>query len=139
MTAEEQKTLRRDHDQGPCGRRRGQGHRHDQEVFAFAKELADKVGIGGPGGDLSGSGPPGKSRRLFFKGLGAHVAARMLPDGTKALAPSGATIVGQEFVRAPVALGQVGMCFFVAAVLVGAASMGHAFGHPQNSASSARC
>jgi hypothetical protein len=31
----------------------------------------------------------------------------MLPDGTKALAPSGASIVGQEFVRDPVALGQV--------------------------------
>ena len=29
------------------------------------------------------------------------------PDGQKALAPSGATIVGQEFVRDPVALGQV--------------------------------
>ena len=28
-------------------------------------------------------------------------------DGQKALAPSGATIVGQEFVRDPVALGQV--------------------------------
>ena len=28
-------------------------------------------------------------------------------DGTKALAPSGATNVGQEFVRDPVALGQV--------------------------------
>jgi hypothetical protein len=37
----------------------------------------------------------------------ASVAARMMPDGTKALAPSGATIVGQEFVQDPVALGQV--------------------------------
>ena len=36
-----------------------------------------------------------------------YVAARMLLDGTKGLAPSGATIVGQEFVRDPVALGQL--------------------------------
>ena len=39
--------------------------------------------------------------------MGAQVAAKMLPDGTKVLAPSAATVVGQEFVRDPVALGQV--------------------------------
>ena len=59
------------------------------------------------GADLSGSLSGDKTRRLSFKGLGSQAAARMLPDGTKALAPSGATIVGQEFVRDPVVLGQV--------------------------------
>ncbi len=48
------------------------------------------------------SGAGDKSRRLSFKGLGTKVATSMLgPDGQKALAPSGATIVGQEFVRDP--------------------------------------
>ena len=59
-------------------------------------------------GDLGGSSTQAKSRRLSFKGLGTKVATQMLgPDGQKALAPSGATIVGQEFVRDPLALGQV--------------------------------
>lgn len=31
----------------------------------------------------------------------------MLPDGMKSLAPSGSAVVGQEFVRDPVALGQI--------------------------------
>jgi hypothetical protein len=54
------------------------------------------------------SGAGDKSRRLSFKGLGTKVATSMLgPDGQKALAPSGATIVGQEFVRDPVAFGHV--------------------------------
>ena len=41
------------------------------------------------------------------RGLGTQVAAKMLPDGTKALAPSDAAVVGQEFQADPVALGQV--------------------------------
>ena len=54
-----------------------------------------------------GTSPTGsKSRRLSFKGMGAQVAATMLPDGVKALAPSGAAVVGQEFKPDPVALGQ---------------------------------
>ena len=82
-------------------------HRHDAEVFAVVRELSDNVTGGLSHDDSSSSGAPSKSRRLSFKGMGAHVAARMMPDGTKALAPSGATIVGQEFVQDPVALGQV--------------------------------
>ena len=83
-------------------------HRHDAEVFAFAKDLSDNVIGGLSHDDLSASGAGGKSRRLSFKGLGTKVATHMLGvDGQKALAPSGATIVGQEFVRDPVALGQV--------------------------------
>ena len=38
--------------------------------------------------------------------MGSHVAAQMLPDGSKALAPSGATVVGQEMKPDSVALGQ---------------------------------
>ena len=47
-----------------------------------------------------------KTRRLSFKGMGAGVARQMLPDGMKALAPSGAAVVGQEMKPDPVALGQ---------------------------------
>ena len=46
-------------------------------------------------------------RTRDVKGLGTQVAAKMLPDGTKALAPSDAAVVGQEFQADPVALGQV--------------------------------
>jgi hypothetical protein len=61
--------------------------------------------FGGVMGDLGPSPTEAKSRRLSFKGLGTKVATQMVGvDGTKALAPSGATIVGQEFVRDPVAL-----------------------------------
>lgn len=68
-------------------------HRHDQDVWAVARELSDNVtgGIDGSGGG------PAKGRRLSFKGMGHKVAGQMLPDGSKALAPSGAAVVGQEF------------------------------------------
>ena len=42
----------------------------------------------------------------LLQGHGHQVAATMLPDGVKALAPSGAAVVGQEFKPDPVALGQ---------------------------------
>jgi hypothetical protein len=73
-------------------------HRHDQEVFAFARELSDNVIGGLGGGDLSSSGSGSKSRRLSFKGMGTKVATMVLGQaGEKALAPSGAAVVGQEF------------------------------------------
>ena len=78
-------------------------------MFAFAKELSDNVIGGLSHDDLSSSGSGSKSRRLSLQGhgrQGRHQDAR--PDGTKALAPSGAAVVGQEFVQDPVALGQVG-------------------------------
>ena len=78
-------------------------HRHDQEVWAFAKDLS---GVTGGIGELGGSPTSSKSQRLSFKGLGAKVAARMLPDGMKSLAPSGVAVVGQEMKPDPVALGQ---------------------------------
>ena len=60
-------------------------YRHDQSVFAFARELSDNVIGALSDGDLSGSSTESKSRRLCFKGMGAHVATQMLPDGMKAL------------------------------------------------------
>ena len=58
-------------------------------------------------GDLADSSTEAKSRRLSFKGLGAKVTSQMLGQvGEKALAPSGASVVGQEFKPDPVALGQ---------------------------------
>ncbi len=56
-------------------------------------------------GDLGASSAEAKSRRLSFKGLGTKVATMMLgPDGQKALAPSGAAVVGQEFTADPLPL-----------------------------------
>jgi hypothetical protein len=79
----------------------------DATMKAINDEFADVMG-GLSDDDSSLSGAGSKSRRLSFKGMGAKVATHMLGvDGTKALAPSGAAIVGQEFVRDPVALGQV--------------------------------
>ena len=77
----------------------------DEAVMAQARELGDA--IGGP----FGSGPAAKdtSRRLSFKGMAAGVAARMIGTdglGTKALAPSGATVIPQAFTPDPVALGR---------------------------------
>jgi HK97 family phage major capsid protein len=80
---------------------------HDLSIIDQARALAEEIGIGGagPGGSLKG-------QRLHFKGAMAGSLARSIaPEGTKALAPSGATVVAQEFRPDPVALGQpaVGM------------------------------
>lgn len=56
------------------------------------------VGAGAGGGD--------KSRRLCLKEMGRQAAAGIMVDGTKALAPSGAAVVQQEYRPNPVALGQ---------------------------------
>ena len=60
------------------------------------------AGIGGPVGAKDGG------RRLSFKNMGAGIATRMLTGelGSKALAPSGATIAAQAFAPDPVALGR---------------------------------
>ena len=56
-------------------------------MTALKSEFGDVMG-GLSHDDLSSSSPS-KSRRLSFKGMGAKVATQMLPDGMKALAPSG--------------------------------------------------
>jgi len=53
-------------------------HRHDQEVFAVAKDLSDNVIGGLSHDDSSSSGAPSKSRRLSFKGMGTKVTTQML-------------------------------------------------------------
>ena len=72
----------------------------DLAVIDKAREISEA--IGGPLHGESGSmGGGTDSRRLSFKGMGRQVAARLL-DGTKALAPSGATVVAQEFQGDPI-------------------------------------
>jgi hypothetical protein len=86
MTAEEQKI----YDEGVAKARSVadavKQHRHDESVFAFARELSDNVIGGLSHDDLSASGSGSKSRRLSFNGMGTKVATQMLPDGMKALA-----------------------------------------------------
>lgn len=66
--------------------------RSEDEIRSIAKNLASEA----------------NGRRLTFKGMGSKVATLLLgPDGTKALAPSGAAVVGQEFEADPIALGRV--------------------------------
>lgn len=77
--------------------------RNDDAVRAAAKGLA--TAIGHPGGDDSAGDTKGR-RLAFTKGMAAKVADSML-GGTKALAPSGATVVDQEFEADPIALGRV--------------------------------
>ena len=75
---------------------------HDLSIIDQARSLAEEIGLGGagPGGSLKG-------QRLSFKGsMAASLARSIAPEGTKALAPSGATVVAQEFRPDPVALGQ---------------------------------
>ncbi len=77
---------------------------HEEDA---TKELLRREfdGITGPiGGSLSGD----KTRRISFKGMGAQVAAAMMPDGAKVLAPSGAAVVGQEMKAGPGGLGPTG-------------------------------
>ncbi|MDO3636006.1 HK97 family phage prohead protease [Mycolicibacterium arseniciresistens] len=78
----------------------------DAALVAQAKSLV--ADIGGLPGTQAGSVESSEGKRLSFKGMGAAVATKMLGEnGTKALAPSGATVVGQEFEADPIALGRV--------------------------------
>ncbi len=79
---------------------RARTHAEDETKEMIYKEFGD---ITGP---LGASSSGDKTRRLSFKGMGSQVAAKMLPDGMKSLAPSGAAVVGQEMKPDPVSLGQ---------------------------------
>ena len=74
-------------------------------MTAIKGEFGDVMGPLGHD-DLSASGIAGKSRRLSLAGMGSRVAKQMMPDGAKALAPSGAAVVNQEFRGDPIVLGQ---------------------------------
>ena len=80
--------------------------RTEDEILSIAKNLAAEIG-GAPGSD-NGARAEAKGRRLTFKSMGSKSAIQLLgPDGSKALAPSGAVVVGQEFEADPIALGRV--------------------------------
>ena len=69
-----------------------------------AREIGEAIG-GMPGSPLGGT-PATKDRRLTFAGMASTLARGIMPDHQKALGPSGAAVVGQEFKPDPVALGQ---------------------------------
>jgi HK97 family phage major capsid protein len=73
----------------------------DDALMEKAKAFGASVGIPGAGHN------PDNSKRLSFHGMATRVAKQMVPGGAKALAPSGAAVVGQEFTGDPVALGRV--------------------------------
>jgi hypothetical protein len=87
--------------------------KRDKSDAAFMEQVKDIFGPGelvGPNGPFprSGAGPHDKTRRLTFAGMAGTLARGIRPDGPgqKALSPSGAAVVGQEFKPDPVALGQ---------------------------------
>lgn len=81
--------------------------RADDDIRAAAKALAAEIGDPIGSGNQRAVAESAKGRRLTFKGMGAKVATMALgEDGTKALAPSGAEVVGQEFEADPIALGR---------------------------------
>jgi HK97 family phage major capsid protein len=77
--------------------------RHDDAVMAWARYLGGQLG-----GTLGTGAARAKGQRLSFKGMGASVASKMLgPDGQKALAPSGAAVVAQQFTADPISMGRI--------------------------------
>ena len=82
------------------------------------------VGAGAGGGE--------KSRRLCLKEMGRQAAARIMVDGTKALAPSGAAVVQQEYRPDSVAHGQPALSLLdVLPVVHHATPSSHIPGRPQ--------
>jgi hypothetical protein len=84
--------------------------KHDLAILEQTRELSAVLGGGltdanGVPFPQSGAGPHDKTRRLSFKGMGATMAGRIL-GGEKALSPSGAAVVSQEFTADPVSLGK---------------------------------
>ena len=80
--------------------------RHDDEVYKFARELSDEVGLPPVGGSGALST---KGRRLSFASMGAAAARKIkdgAPAGAKALATSGTVVTEQTFVPDPYALGK---------------------------------
>lgn len=76
----------------------------DRDTLDTMRQFSADLGLG-----TSGAGAKSGQRLAFSKGMAHKVAGSMLgaESGTKALAPSGATVVGQEFKPDPIALGQV--------------------------------
>jgi HK97 family phage major capsid protein len=77
--------------------------RTDEAFIAGVGQLFDGTG-------LEGGGTPGpKGKRLSFAGMGEALARQIMPDGSKALAPSGSAVVPQALQGDVVALGQPAM------------------------------
>ena len=77
----------------------------DEAVLAEAKAMSARVGV-------ASSAPPSGGRldgkRISFKGMGARAASKMVGEyGQKALAPSGAAVVAQQFAEDPIPLGRI--------------------------------
>ena len=70
----------------------------DLAIIEKAREIGRAIGGGldGPAGT-----PAAKGQRLTFKNMAGTLARSIMPDGSKALSPSGAAVVGQEFTRRP--------------------------------------
>ena len=78
--------------------------RADEQFFAEAKAISDQVGVASSAPSAGGLG----GKRISFKGMGAGVASKMVGEyGQKALAPSGAAVVAQEFAEDPIPLGRI--------------------------------
>ncbi|RIT73430.1 phage major capsid protein [Mycobacteroides abscessus] len=77
--------------------------RTDEAVWEDAKSFAAKIGH--PFGANQTPASSEGQRLAFTKAMAAKIADSMF-DGSKALAPSGATVVGQEFTPDPVPLGR---------------------------------
>ncbi len=79
--------------------------RVDEEVMAEAKSFSARVGVDSSASS-AGGGLDGK--RISFKGMCAGVASKMVGEyGQKALAPSGAAVVAQQFAEDPIPLGRI--------------------------------
>lgn len=82
-------------------------HRKSQSLLAQLDSMASSSTSFKHGEPTTSSAAP-DSRRLTFKGMAATVATKMLgSDGQKALAPSGAAVVAQEFSADPIPLGRI--------------------------------
>lgn len=85
-----------------------EAHTKSADILARLNAMAPRDTDLRPDGASPAPGKPGDGQRLTFgKGMAAGLTAKILGDtGTKALAPSGATVVNQEFKPDPVALGK---------------------------------
>ncbi len=69
-----------------------------------AKAISARVGVDSSAPASGGLG----GKRISFKGVGAAVASKMVGEyGQKALAPSGAAVVAQQFAADPIPLGRI--------------------------------
>ena len=78
----------------------------DRNIIDAAKQLADEIGA--PGEPSADAGKVKTGQQLAFKSMAPAVVKSigLGVDGVKALAPSGSTVVGQDFDQSPIELGR---------------------------------